>query len=156
MFKIPLDIDCVLKGMTLHITYSHFLPNFSSMHLMNVLIINHTKATIQVHKEEALLSPSVEERKAMISNLDPDDEVQVIVVFGPEFSVKNTTVHLIYGKSVDENTGCSSPHCDDVVVSSQEKNTCTNAIKMNSKRCLDGPPIIHTYKRRGKKEGRTK
>ena len=117
LFKMPQNNGCGLKGMTLHITYSHFHANFSSMHLMNVLIINHTKATIQLHKEEALLSPSLEERKAMISNLDPNDEVQVIVVFGPEFSVKNTTVHLIYGESVDENAECS------------------NATQMNSKRC---------------------
>ena len=103
---------------------------------MNVLIINHTKATIQLHKKEALLSPLLEERKAMISNLDPNDEVQVIVVFGHEFSVKNTTVHLVYGELVGENTECSLPlHYDDAVIPNQEENTCTSATQMNSKRC---------------------
>ncbi|KAF7845096.1 TMV resistance protein N [Senna tora] len=122
LFKLPQVIGSSLKSMTLHIVYSSSLANMTSKHLRSVLIVNHTKATIQIHKQEALISPSVEEWKDMISNLEPGDKVEIVVVFGHGLNVKNTTVYLIYGESVDQNTECSSGHSN---------------IAINSKRCLD-------------------
>lgn len=80
------------------------------------------------------MSPSVEERKAMMCNLDPDDEVQVIVVFERVLAVKKTTVYLIYGESLDRKIECSSSsHCFD---SSEEGNHCKSLTRINSKRCV--------------------
>ncbi|KAF7845095.1 TMV resistance protein N [Senna tora] len=137
LFKMPQVIGSSLKAMTLHIVYSSSLANMASIHLRSVLIVNHTKATIQIHKKEALISPSVEEWKDMISDLKPGDKVEIVVIFGDGFNVKKTTLCLIYNESVDEKTECSSAHSNKAIDSSEEEKTYTNPPESSSKRCLD-------------------
>ncbi|KAF7845093.1 disease resistance protein (TIR-NBS-LRR class) [Senna tora] len=121
LFKMPQVTGCSLKGMTLYITYSSSLANMTLVHIRSVLIVNHTRSTIQIHKKEVLISPSVEEWKDMISDLEPGDKVEVLVVFGHGFIAKETTVYLIFSELVDEKTECSSSHSDDEAINSSEE-----------------------------------
>ncbi|KAF7845094.1 TMV resistance protein N-like isoform X3 [Senna tora] len=107
LFSMPQVIGCSLKAMTLHIVYSSSLANMTSIHPRSVLIVNHTKSTIQIHKKEVLISPSVEEWMDMISDLEAGDKVEFLVVFGHGLAMKKATVYLIYSELVDDKTECS-------------------------------------------------
>ncbi|XP_028751294.1 TMV resistance protein N-like [Neltuma alba] len=69
---------------------------------VSVMIINYTKTTTLCYRQDSLTSFEEAEWKEIISNLDSDDQVEVMVVFGNGFTVKRTTIYLKYDESFDE------------------------------------------------------
>ncbi|RYR26767.1 hypothetical protein HN873_040154 [Arachis hypogaea] len=103
IFEVPRVHSRELKTIMLCIMYpsSPYTITFES--LKNVLIINYTKSTIQVYKQDTLASFEDEEWQNIISSMEPGDRVEVhIVLFGYGFSVKKTTVFLIYDGPIDQ------------------------------------------------------
>ncbi|MED6119791.1 hypothetical protein PIB30_014838 [Stylosanthes scabra] len=102
-FNVPRVNGRDLKTMTMCILYSSSADTISLKCLKNVLIINYTKSTIQVYKRDTLASLEDDEWQSIISNLEPGDRVEIIVVvYGTEFVVKKTSVYLIYGEPTNE------------------------------------------------------
>ncbi|MED6119776.1 hypothetical protein PIB30_014826 [Stylosanthes scabra] len=106
VFEVPQVNGCNLNSVTLCILYSS-----SSECLKNVLIINYTKSTIQVYKQDTLASLEDEEGRRITSHLEPGNKVEILVV-GYKFIVKRTTIFLIYDEPVGQYA--------DVVVSSDK------------------------------------
>jgi hypothetical protein len=63
-------------------------------------VINHTKATIQLYKSEALVSFEDEEGHRLVSSIEPGNKVEVVVVFGKSFFVNKMAVYLLYDEPV--------------------------------------------------------
>ncbi|KAK7273962.1 hypothetical protein RIF29_15030 [Crotalaria pallida] len=110
LFKVP-NFGSKLKGMALCIIYSSSLHNLASeCDLLSVLMINYTKTTVHPFKRDRITSFKDEEWQGLMSSLEPGDEVEVVIVLGHRFTVKNTAVHLIYGELTDDKIAeCSSP-----------------------------------------------
>ncbi|KAL2659004.1 hypothetical protein AAZX31_03G069700 [Glycine max] len=103
-----------------------FTPdNFTSDGLKNVLIINHTKNTIQLYKRDTLVSFEDEEWHIVVSNIEPGNNVEVIVVFENRFIVKKTTVYLIYDEPIDKKLEYCHASDKNVIVSSGDENIST-------------------------------
>ncbi|KAI9104393.1 hypothetical protein K1719_022965 [Acacia pycnantha] len=106
-FKMPLvNGGDDLKGMTICCVYcpSGDLVNkaYESC-LISLIIINYTKTIALLYTQEKLNSLEAEERKEIISNLEPGDQVEVMIaVFGNAFTLKKTIVYLIYNESFDD------------------------------------------------------
>ncbi|CAJ2665830.1 unnamed protein product [Trifolium pratense] len=94
-FRVPHVEGRNLKTM-MCIVYTSTPDNITSDGLKNVLVKNYTKATIQLYKREALISFEDEEGQRVVSSMEPGDEVEVVVVFENSFTVKKTTVYLVY------------------------------------------------------------
>lgn len=99
-FHIPKDIDCPMEGIVLRVVYSSTSETKAVECFTSVLIINYTKCTIHIYKRDTVESFIDEDWKNVTSNLQPGDDVKIYVVFGHGLIVKETTVCLIYGKSV--------------------------------------------------------
>ena len=103
IFKVPHVNGRNLKTMTLCIVYFSSSDTITSESLKNGLIINYTKSTIHVYKRDTLASLEDEEWQNIISNLEPGNSVEVLLVgFGYGFIVKKTTVYLIYDEPIDQ------------------------------------------------------
>ena len=116
IFHVPQVNGQNLKTMILCIFYSSSTDIIATegLVLKNVLIINHTKNTPHVYEGDILTSFKDEDGKSLISNLEPGDRVQVVVVFEYGFIVTKTTICLIYDEPIDQNM----EHCHaDVSVS---------------------------------------
>ncbi|XP_057431921.1 disease resistance protein RUN1-like isoform X2 [Lotus japonicus] len=101
-FKMP-DTGSRLKGMTLHIICSSSPVNMASeCDILSVLIMNHTKNIILSYNRGTASSFKDIEWQGFLSNLEPGNDVQVVVVLGHPFTVKKTIVHVIYGESADD------------------------------------------------------
>ncbi|XP_028751293.1 TMV resistance protein N-like [Neltuma alba] len=103
-FKVPRVSGRDLKGMIICCAYSPSsdLSNKACESCVSVVIINYTKTTTLCYRQDSLTSFEEAEWKQIISNLDSDDRVEVIVVFGNGFIVKRTTIYLKYDESFDE------------------------------------------------------
>ncbi|XP_027334981.1 TMV resistance protein N-like [Abrus precatorius] len=115
IFEVPHMNGHNLRSMMLSIVY-YSPDDIISEGCQNVLINNYTKRTILVYKRDTLTSFEDEDWQSITSNLEPGNKVEVIVVFGHGFFVKNTTIYLLYDKQVDE----AMEHCyavdrDDIV-----------------------------------------
>ncbi|KAJ1440299.1 Leucine-rich repeat domain superfamily [Sesbania bispinosa] len=100
-FKVP-NSGNKLKGMTIHIIYSSSLVNLASeCDLLSILIMNYTKNTIRPYKRDTTTSLKDEEWKGLMSNLEPGDEVEIVIVLGHRFTVKKTVAHLIFDEITD-------------------------------------------------------
>ncbi|CAJ1949112.1 unnamed protein product [Sphenostylis stenocarpa] len=86
--------------MMCHIDYSS-PDNITSDCLNNLLVINHTKTTIQLYKRNALSSFEDEEWQRVLSNIDSGNRVQIVVAFWSRLTVNDTTIYLIY-EPIDE------------------------------------------------------
>ncbi|KAK7349959.1 hypothetical protein VNO77_07893 [Canavalia gladiata] len=95
IFKVPQVNRRNLKAM-LCIVDSSTQDNVTSDGLRNVLVINHTKTTIQLYKRDALTSFKDEEWQRVVSNVEPGNKVEVVIIFGNEFIVKKIAIYLIY------------------------------------------------------------
>ncbi|KAJ1393708.1 Leucine-rich repeat domain superfamily [Sesbania bispinosa] len=94
VFKVP-NNGSKLKGMTLRIIYSSSLVNLApECVLLNVF--NYTKNTTLSYKLDTTTSLKDEEWQGLISNLEPGDEVEIVIVLGHRFTVKKIVAHLIY------------------------------------------------------------
>ncbi|CAJ1949236.1 unnamed protein product [Sphenostylis stenocarpa] len=100
-FEIPQVNGRNLKTMMCHIHYSS-PDNITSDGLKNLLVINLTKTTIQLYKRNALASFKDEElQRRVLSNIEPGNKVQIVVVFWSRLTVIKTTIYLIY-EPIDE------------------------------------------------------
>jgi len=90
--------------------YSSSQDNITLDGLKNVWVINHTKTTIQLYKRKAFASFENEEWQRVVSNMEPGDKVEIVVVFGNSFIVMKTAVYLIFDEPIGENLGqCHAP-----------------------------------------------
>ncbi|KAK7390633.1 hypothetical protein VNO78_25966 [Psophocarpus tetragonolobus] len=121
-FYVPQVSGHNLKTMMCIIHF--FTPNnITSDCLKNVLVINHTKATILLYKRETLMSFEDEEWQRVVSNIEPGNKVEVFVVSENGFVVKKTTIYLIYGEAIDkEKIECSGASDKNVIVSNGNEN----------------------------------
>ncbi|XP_014523771.1 uncharacterized protein LOC106780052 [Vigna radiata var. radiata] len=99
-FEIPQVNGRSLKSMMCHIHYSSS-DSITSDGLENFLVINHTKSTIQLYKRNALASFDDEEWQRVLSNIDPGNQVQIVVIFWSRITVNKTSIYLIY-ETIDE------------------------------------------------------
>ncbi|WVZ17061.1 hypothetical protein V8G54_010043 [Vigna mungo] len=99
-FEIPQVNGRSLKTMMCHIHYSSS-DSITSDGLKNLLVINHTKSTIQLYKRNALASFDDEEWQRVLSNIEPGNKVQIVVVFWSRITVNKTSIYLIY-EAIDE------------------------------------------------------
>jgi len=98
-FTVP--EDCGMKGMALCIVYLSNPEIMATECLTSVLIANYTKLTLQIHKQETVISFNDEDWQEIISHLGGGDKVEIFVTFGPDLVVKKTAVYLMYGESND-------------------------------------------------------
>jgi hypothetical protein len=106
-----------LKSIMLFIVYYSFPEKITSEGCHGLLIINYTKRTIQAHKRDTLTSFGNEDWHTITSNLEPDNNVEVRVVFGEGFIVDKTTVSLLYDEPVEkEMERCPVVDEEDVIV----------------------------------------
>jgi hypothetical protein len=63
------------------------------------LIINYTKFTIQIFKQDTVRSFHDEDWQGLISNLGVGDNVEIFVAIGHGFTVKEMAVYLVYDPS---------------------------------------------------------
>ncbi|KAI9118780.1 hypothetical protein K1719_010225 [Acacia pycnantha] len=118
-FKVPQVTSSELKGMTLCCEYYSLrdLSNVEFDSFITMLIINYTKMTTLHYRQDTMASFEEAKWKEIISNLDSDDQVEIIVVFGHGFTVKRTSVYLKYYESFDEQKedppSSSRSHTDD-------------------------------------------
>ncbi|KAI9075680.1 hypothetical protein K1719_042377 [Acacia pycnantha] len=99
-FKVPLVIGCQLKAMLLNVVYYSCMDNTTTpQFLINVVIINHTKATIM--QQEGDWSTFHEDAKwqSIIPSVQPGDLVQLFLSIGPQIPVKKIAAYLIYDDS---------------------------------------------------------
>ncbi|KAI9104410.1 hypothetical protein K1719_022982 [Acacia pycnantha] len=105
-FKVPLvNGHDHLKGMTICCVYSpsgDLGIKACESCIISLIIINYTKSTTLRYKQDSLASFEEAERKEIISNLESDDQVEVIAIFGNGYTVVKTAVYLIYNESFDE------------------------------------------------------
>ena len=126
IFDVPQVNGYNLKTM-MFIIHSFTPDNITSDGLKNVLVINHTKFTIQLYKRGTLVSFEDEEWQRAVSNIEPGNKVEVAVVFENGFTVKKTTVYLIYDEPNPNDKKLEYCHASDknVIVSSGDENIST-------------------------------
>ncbi|KAJ7961792.1 Disease resistance protein (TIR-NBS-LRR class) [Quillaja saponaria] len=105
-FEAPHVIDGSMTGFTIGIVYLSCQDTMSSDYLTTtILIINHTKGTIQISKQVtqgAVISHEDQLWEGILSNIEGGDEVEIIVHFGHQFAVRKTAVYLAYSGPIDE------------------------------------------------------
>jgi len=98
-FTVP--EDCGMKGMTLCIVYLSNPEIKPTECLTSVLIANYTKRTLQIHRQETVISFNDEDWQEIKSHLEGGDKVEIFVTFSHDLVVKKTAVYLMYGESND-------------------------------------------------------
>ncbi|KOM29375.1 hypothetical protein LR48_Vigan661s001200 [Vigna angularis] len=78
-----------------HVHYSS-PANITSDGLKNLLVINHTKGTIQLYKRSAIALFEDEDWERVVSNIEPGNKVEVVVIFGSRLNVNHTKVYVTY------------------------------------------------------------
>nr|XP_007134181.1 hypothetical protein PHAVU_010G026400g [Phaseolus vulgaris]ESW06175.1 hypothetical protein PHAVU_010G026400g [Phaseolus vulgaris] len=113
-FTVP--EDCSMKGMALCIVYLSNPEITATESLTSILIANYTKRTLQIHKQDTVISFNDEDWQEIISHLGGGDNVEIFVTFGHHLVVKKTAVYLMYGESND--IEIEPPQCesDDVEI----------------------------------------
>ncbi|XP_057452151.1 uncharacterized protein LOC130743960 [Lotus japonicus] len=127
IFKVP-QVDGRNLRAIMCIVYSSSPDKITSEGLKNVMLINYTKNTIQLYKKDALDSFDEEEWQKVVSNIEPGNKVKVVVVFENSFSVKNTTVYLIYDEPFDKKVEHYHEPDKNAVVSSGDENVSNNSL----------------------------
>jgi hypothetical protein len=121
IFDVPTMKESNLKNMMLFVTYYSSPNNITSEGCQGVLIINHTKITIQAYKRDTLTSFKDEDWQSIKSNLEPGNEMEVNVVFGEGFIVEKTTISLLYDEPINKETeNCIAIDEECVIVSSRD------------------------------------
>ncbi|CAI8586600.1 unnamed protein product [Vicia faba] len=123
-FKVPQVEGRNLKTM-MCIVYTTTLDNITTDGLKNLLVKNYTKATIQLYKREALVSLEDEERRRVVSSLEPGNKVEIVFVFENSLVVKKIAVYLIYDKPIGKIMDlCHLPDLN-VVACCDDENECS-------------------------------
>ncbi|MCH88331.1 TMV resistance protein N-like, partial [Trifolium medium] len=120
-FEVP-EVDGRNLKTIMCIVYSSSADNTITEGFKVVMVINCTKNTIQVYKIGALLASFDEDEwKRVVSNIEPGNEIKVVVVFTNEFIVKKTTIYLVYDEPNEEKTNhCHETDENDIVSSGDE------------------------------------
>ncbi|XP_017442549.1 disease resistance protein RUN1 isoform X2 [Vigna angularis] len=95
-FSVPWDRD--MKGMALSVVYLSTGEIVATECLRSVLIVNYTKSTLQIHKYGTIISFNDIDWQGIMSNLAPEDKVEIFVTFGHGLVVKNTILYLVCGE----------------------------------------------------------
>ncbi|KAF7845140.1 TMV resistance protein N-like [Senna tora] len=100
-FKVPQVFGWCLKAMVLNIVYSSSCVDstMTSQFLINILIINYTKATVKHHKRESVIPEDNEEWEDMISSIAPADVVEIVLNIGTQHTVRRIIAYLLYDHS---------------------------------------------------------
>ncbi|MCH85856.1 TMV resistance protein N, partial [Trifolium medium] len=99
VFKVPADSDdCCMKGISLCVLYSSTPGNLATECHPSVLIINYTKLTIQIYKQDTVMLFNDEDWQGVVSKLGVGDNVEIYVALGHGLTVKETSVYLVYGQ----------------------------------------------------------
>uniref|UniRef100_K7KD05 TIR domain-containing protein n=1 Tax=Glycine max TaxID=3847 RepID=K7KD05_SOYBN len=122
-FEIPQVKGRNLKKMMCHVHYSS-PENITSDGLKNLLVINHTKAIIQLYKRNALVSFEDEEWQGVLSKIEPGNKVQIVVVFWSKLTVYKTTIYLIYEPMNEKIEHSRALNKNNAIVSSSDENAC--------------------------------
>jgi hypothetical protein len=101
IFEVPRVQGRNLKTM-ICVVYSSNAKNLSSDGLKNMLVKNYTKATLQLYKRDALVSFEDEEGERIVSSIEPGNKVEVVVVFGKGFIVKEAIIYLVYDQPIGQ------------------------------------------------------
>ncbi|KAF7845144.1 TMV resistance protein N-like [Senna tora] len=96
-FKVPQVMGYCLKGMILNIVHSSCIDNMISQFVINVLIVNHTKGTLQLHKRDSMTCQEDEEWQAILSSIAPADEVTLSI--GCQITINKIVAYLVYQDS---------------------------------------------------------
>ncbi|CAL0329513.1 unnamed protein product [Lupinus luteus] len=110
LFEVPCeDRDWCMKGMTLCVVYSSTPQKMEAEYPFILLIINHTKLTMQIYKRDtkAYLFND-EEWQGIISNLGAGDKVQIFFAFGHGVTIDRTAVYLINDQPITLETEASA------------------------------------------------
>ncbi|XP_058729207.1 disease resistance protein RPP4-like [Vicia villosa] len=102
IFVVPAMKGSILKSMMLFVLYYSSQDNIISEGCHGMLIINYTKTTIQVYKRDTLMSFVDGDWQSITANLEPGNEVEVMVVFGEGFTVEKTTISFLYDKPINQ------------------------------------------------------
>ncbi|GAU38592.1 hypothetical protein TSUD_266300 [Trifolium subterraneum] len=107
-FEVP-EVDGRNLKTIMCIVYSSSADKTTTEGFQVVLVINYTKNTIQVCKRDGLQATYDEkEWQRVISNIEPGNQIKVIVGFTNEFIVKMTTIYLVYD---DQPFDVKTKHC---------------------------------------------
>ncbi|CAI8604055.1 unnamed protein product [Vicia faba] len=79
IFEVPRLQECNLKAM-MCVVYSSTPKIIESDGLKNMLVINYTKAIIQLYKREALVSFDDEEGERLVSSIEAGNKVEVVTM----------------------------------------------------------------------------
>lgn len=122
-FEVPQVERHNLKTM-MCIVYTSTSDDITSDGLKNVLVINHTRAIIQLYKSETLISFGDEEGERVVSSIEPGNKVEVVVVFENGFIVKRIAVYLYHLPDLNI-IDCSSDdsECIGKRISTEEEST---------------------------------
>ncbi|MCH79727.1 TMV resistance protein N-like [Trifolium medium] len=121
-FEVP-QVDGRSLKTIMCIAYTSSPNNTTTVGFEVLLVINCTKNTIQVYKIGALLASFDEDEwQRVISNIEPGNEIKVVVVFTNEFIVKKTTIYLVYDKPNEEKTNHCHRTDENGIVSSRNEN----------------------------------
>jgi hypothetical protein len=106
-FEVP-QVDGRSLKTIMCIAYSSSPNNTITEAFEVLLVINCTKNTIQLYKRDALLASFDEDEwQRVISNIEPGNEIKVVT---NEFTVKKTTIYLVYDEQIEVKTNhCHEP-----------------------------------------------
>ncbi|XP_028765426.1 uncharacterized protein LOC114723400 [Neltuma alba] len=99
IFKVPQVIGYRLKAMLLNVRYSSCTDTTTPQFLMDVLIINLTKATVKHLKGDSSTFHEDAEWQNIISSFQPGDLVELVLSIGPQYPVKKIAAYLIFDGS---------------------------------------------------------
>lgn len=107
-FDLPQFTDCNLEGFIVCIVYSSCVDNTLSTDLSSLSVINYTKGVISTNKpltNDVIMSTEDHLWQGHLSNktfkMEGGDEVEIIVDFGAEITVKKIGISLIFDMYVD-------------------------------------------------------
>jgi len=86
---------------------------------------NYTKATIQIYKSETLASFKDEEKKNVVSSIEPGNKVEVVVVFRDGFIAKETTIYLVYEESIGKKLELYREPDSNIIAVGVDENECS-------------------------------
>ncbi|XP_020205483.1 TMV resistance protein N [Cajanus cajan] len=100
-FTVP--DDCSMNGMTLCVVYLSAPENTATDCLASVIMVNHTKCTIQIYKRDTAIFFNEVDWQGIMSHLESGDHVEFYVTFTNGLVVKKSIVYLMYDESTDMN-----------------------------------------------------
>lgn len=128
-FDMPQFSDCSLEGFIVCIVYSSCVDNTMTTDLPSLSVINYTKSVIKTNKpltNGVIMSTKDHLWQGHLSNqafkMEAGDEVEIIVDFGAEITVKKIGISLVFDKYIGtkmlEYTSAST---DDAIVVNEDK-----------------------------------